>query len=56
MDFDEGKIIDANYDIFLSGVGGILYPPDALNINENSLKIIKEMLTVDDNFKIFWNN
>ena len=48
MDYDEGKIIDANYDIFLSSVGGIIYPPDDLNINENSLKIIKETLTGDD--------
>ena len=34
--------------MFLTGVGGIFYPLDALNINENSLKIIKEKLTGDD--------
>ena len=46
--FEEQKILEANYDMFLTGVGGILYPPDALNINENSLNLIKETLTGDD--------
>ena len=42
------NIQKADYDIFLTGVGGVLYPPDALNINEKYSKIIKETITGDD--------
>jgi hypothetical protein len=42
------SIIEANYDLFLTGVGGILYPPDIFNINENYSKIIEETMTGDD--------
>ena len=45
---EQKSIKDASYDIFLTGVGGVLYPPDILNINEKSLKIIKETITNDD--------
>ena len=41
-------IIKANYDIFFTGVGGVLYPPDILNINRKYLKIIEETMLVDD--------
>ena len=45
----EQKIIkEASYDIFLTGVGGVLYPPDIFNINEKNLKIIEETITNDD--------
>ena len=47
-DYEQKIIIEANYDIFLTGVGGILYPPDAFNINENYSKIIEETITADD--------
>ena len=40
------KSIDFN--IFLIGVGGIIYPPDILNINEKHLDIIKEFIIGDD--------
>ena len=40
------KNIDFN--IFLIGVGGIIYPPDILNINEEYLDIIREFLIGDD--------
>lgn len=45
---EEKSIIEASYDLFLTGVGGVLYPPDAFNINENFSKIIEETLTGDD--------
>ena len=45
----EQKIIKkASYDVFLTGVGGVLYPPDIFNINEKYLKIIEETITNDD--------
>ena len=40
------KNIDFN--IFLIGVGGIIYPPDILNINKGNKNIIKEFLIGDD--------
>jgi hypothetical protein len=46
--FEHKKIIKANYDIFFTGVGGILYPPDILNINKCYLNIIKETILGDD--------
>jgi hypothetical protein len=46
--FEQKSIREANYDLFLTGVGGILYPPDIFNINEKYLKIIKETMTGDD--------
>ena len=42
------SIIEASYDIFLTGVGGVLYPPDIFNINEKYSKIIEETITADD--------
>ena len=35
--FDDKKIIKANYDIFFTGVEGVLYPIDILNINKKYL-------------------
>jgi hypothetical protein len=46
--FEYKKIMEADYDVFLTGVGGILYPPDILNINEYYLNLIKETLLGDD--------
>ena len=39
---------DPDFDIFLTGRGGILYPPDILNINNDIIPIIKETFTNDD--------
>ena len=45
---DQKSIIEADYNIFLTGVGGVLYPPDVFNINEQYSKIIEETMTADD--------
>ena len=37
-----------DFNNFLSGIGGILYPPDILNINENYLPLINESIICDD--------
>ena len=41
-------ITNPDFNTFLTGNGGILYPPDILNINENDLSLIYETLTTDD--------
>ena len=46
--FEYKKNFKANYDIFFTGVGGVLYPPDILNINKKYLNIIKETILGDD--------
>ena len=46
--FDYNRTIKANYDIFFTGVGGVIYPPDILNINKKYLNIIKETILGDD--------
>ena len=46
--FEHMRITKANYDIFFTGVGGVLYPPDILNINKYYLNIIKETIFGDD--------
>ena len=45
---EQKSIIEASYDLFLTGVGGVLYPPDAFNINEQFSKLIEETMTGDD--------
>lgn len=42
------SINEIDYNNFLIGVGGIIYPPDILNINKYYLDIIKEFLLGDD--------
>lgn len=42
------SINEIDYNIFLIGIGGIIYPPDILNINKEYLGIIKEFLIGDD--------
>ena len=42
------SVKNIDYNIFLIGVGGIIYPPDILNINENNLGIIRDFLIGDD--------
>ena len=46
--FSYNRITEGNYDIFFTGVGGVLYPPDILNIDEKNLNIIKETILGDD--------
>ena len=46
--FDYNRTIKANYDIFFTGVVGVIYPPDILNINKIYLNIIKETILGDD--------
>ena len=47
--FDPANSVkDIDYNIFLIGVGGIIYPPDILNINDNYLDIIRDFLIGDD--------
>ena len=47
-DFEQKSITKPCYDLFLTGVGGVIYPPDILNINEKYSKIIEELITGDD--------
>lgn len=46
--FEQNKIKNADFNVFLTGVGSVLYPPDILNINDEFLPIIKETITCDD--------
>lgn len=39
---------EPDFNVFLTGVGCILYPPDIFDINENDLHIINETITTDD--------
>ena len=39
---------EPDFNIFLTGNGGIIYPPDILNINEKDLDFIYETITNDD--------
>ena len=46
--FQQQYIKNPDFNIFLTGNGGILYPPDILSINKNDLSLIYETLTTDD--------
>ena len=46
--FQQHLIKKANFKITLTNVGGSIFPPDILNINEELLPIIKETITCDD--------
>ena len=46
--FEQRSITKPSFDLFLTGVGGIIYPPDIFNINEKYIKIIEETITGDD--------
>ena len=45
---DQKIIIEVDQNIFLTGVGGILYLPKAFNINEQYSKIIEKTISEDD--------
>ena len=53
----EQKIINiTDFNIVLTNVGGTIFPPDILNINQNILPIINETITCDDlTLKLFSN-
>ena len=46
--FEQTKIKDADFNVFITGTGSALYPPDILNINDELLPIIRETITCDD--------
>ena len=46
--FKQNYIKAPNFDLFLNGCGGIIYPPDILNLNNEILPIINETITGDD--------
>ena len=46
--YEQKLIKEPDFNIFLTGCGGIIYPPDILNINDKLLPIIKESITTDD--------
>ena len=39
---------EIDFDVFLTGVSGIIYPPDILNIDDSYIPIIEETITCDD--------
>lgn len=42
------SVTEPDFKLFLTGVGGIIYPPDILNIKEEFLDLIKEIIWADD--------
>ena len=46
--FEQKIHLKPEFNIILTNVGGSIYPPDILNINEEFLPIIKETITCDD--------
>ena len=46
--YEQKNITKPNFDLFLTGSGGIIYPPDILNINDNLKFLINKTLTTDD--------
>ena len=39
---------EIDFDVFLTGVSGTIYPPDILNIDDSYIPIIEETITCDD--------
>lgn len=46
--FEYKLIKEPDFNLILTGCGGIIYPPDIFNIKEEYLPIIKETITCDD--------
>ena len=46
--FEQKLIKEPNFNLTLTNVGGTIFPPDILNINDDILPIINETLTCDD--------
>ena len=47
-ELEQKNITKPDFDVFLTGSGGIIYPPDILNINDNLKLLINKTLTTDD--------
>lgn len=45
---EQNNITKPDFDVFLTGSGGVIYPPDILNINDNLKFLINKTLTTDD--------
>ena len=45
---EQKSILEPNFDLFFTGCGGIIYPPDILNINDDLMPIINETIVGDD--------
>jgi len=48
--FNQKNYNKPSHKLFATGVGGVLYPPNILNITDADIPLIKELLTVDDIF------
>ena len=46
--FQQKSIKEPNFKLLLTNVGGTIFPPDILNINDELLPIINETITFDD--------
>ena len=46
--YEQKRNFKPDFNIFLTAVGGIIYPPDILNINEKDIPLINEVITTDD--------
>ena len=46
--FQQKIIKEPNFNLALTNVGGTIFPPDILNINDGIIPIIKETITCDD--------
>ena len=46
--FEQKLIKEPDFELMLTGCGGIIYPPDVFNINDENLPIIRETITCDD--------
>ena len=46
--FQQNSTKDPNFKLLLTNVGGTIFPPDILNINDELLPIINETITCDD--------
>ena len=54
--FEQRDVTHPDFNIFLTGAGGTLYPPDILNINKNYLNLINETITTDDIILKYFSN
>ena len=50
------KLLRPSYDLFATGCGGVLYPPNILQLSENQLDTITDIITADDIYLKFREN
>ena len=48
--FECKTVTEPSMELFATGVGGVLYPPNILNLSEKDLPLIREILNADDVF------